>query len=101
MYGVVMHEYMRDYFSEEFIFAYGNTKKEAGANAWEKLSIELDKDINELELNDNELTKTSFINYLISNENLDDGVLISEPAIIYVKLFKIPEEDSYGQTGNG
>ena len=92
MYGVVMHEYMRDYFNEEFIFVYGNTKKEAITNAWEKLKIELDEDINELELDDNKLTKTSFINYVTNNESLDDGVLISEPAIIYVKLFKIPNK---------
>lgn len=92
MYGVVMHEYMRDYFSEEFIFAYGSTKKDAGADAWEKLKGELYDDIDDLELDDKPLTKTSFINHLISNENLDDGVLISEPATIYIKLFKIPEQ---------
>lgn len=92
MYGVVMHEYMRDYFGEEFIFVYGNTKKEAGVNAWKKLETELGEDIDELELDDFKLTKAAFINHLIANENLDDGVLISEPAIIYAKLFKTPEQ---------
>ena len=91
MYGVVMHDYMRDMLSEEFTMAYGETKRKATENAWEKLKSELDDDmLKDLEFdNGDHVTKTSFIKRIIDNADSEDAELISEPYYLYVKLFKI------------
>lgn len=87
MYGVVMHDYMEDYLSSEFVIVYGNTKKEAAANAWDDLKADLGKDIRELEV-----TKTSFIKDVISNENRSSGLYFPSPCALYIKLFEIPNQ---------
>ena len=94
MYGIVMHDYMRDYLSQEFVIVYGNTKTDAIANAWEKLMEDMKDDIKQLQLDhDNKnVTKKSFVKAIIDNENSDDGLYFSYPFSLYVKMFEIPDQ---------
>ena len=95
MYGVVMCDHMRDYLGKEFMFAYGNTKKEAVGNAWNDLKAYIGKDIKELEFDyvSDRVTKKLFMKYVIDNgEKSDDGLYISSPFDLYIKLFEIPSE---------
>ena len=93
MYGIVMHDYMRDYLSEEFIMVYGNTKTNVITNAWNKLREDMEDDIKELEFDydANNVTKKSFTKAIIDNEDSDDGLYFSYPFSLYVKMFKIPD----------
>ena len=92
MYGIVMHDYMRDYLEKEFVIAYGNTKEEAVTNAWNTLKSDMENDIEYLrfDCDDNRVTKTSFIKGILDNEQSKDGVYFSDPCSLYIKLFKIP-----------
>lgn len=96
MYGVVMHDSMRELLTREFILVYGKTKGETAENAWNKLKSEFKETENylsDLEFDDGcEVTKKSFIKSVINNEDNEDGVLISLPEYLYIKLFKIPEQ---------
>lgn len=96
MYGVVMHDYIRELLTKEFILVYGETKNETVENAWNKLKSEFKKTENylsDIEFDDGyEVTKKSFIKNVIDNEGDEDSVFISLPGYLYVKLFKIPEQ---------
>jgi len=96
MYGVVMHDYMREVLTKEFILAYGKTKQEAAENMWDKLKSEFKETENylsDLEFdNACSVTKKSFIKSIIDNEDDEDGVFISLPGYLYIKLFKIPNK---------
>ena len=94
MYGIVMHDYMRDYLSQEFVIVYGNTKTDVTTNAWEKLMEDMKDDIEQLQLDhDNKnVTKKSFAKAIIDNENSADGLYFSYPFSLYVKIFEIPDQ---------
>ena len=94
MYVIVMHDYMRDYLSQEFIIVYGNTKTDVIANAWKKLSEDMKDDIKQLQLDydDKNVTKKSFTKAIIDNEDSDNGLYFSYPFSLYVKMFEIPNQ---------
>ena len=90
MYGVVMHEYMRDILSEEFIIIFGSTKATAINKAWNKLKEDAGDSIHDFTFDDDtEVTKDTFKKVVIENETDEDGVYIT-PYHLYVKLFKVP-----------
>lgn len=91
MYGIVMHDYMRDCLSKEFVIVYGKTKEEAITNAWNSLKVYMEDEIKELQSdNDGKVTKKIFSKIIIDNEKSDDSVYFSSPYELYVKLFEIP-----------
>lgn len=94
MYGIVMHDYMRDYLSQEFVIVYGNTKTDVIANAWKKLREDMKDDIKQLQLDydDKNVTKKSFTKAIIDNGDSDDGLYFSYPFSLYVKIFEIPDQ---------
>lgn len=91
MYGIVMHDYMMDYLSQEFVIVYGNTKTDVIANAWKKLREDMKDDIKQLQLDydDKNVTKKSFTKAIIDNEDSDNGLYFSHPFSLYVKMFEI------------
>ena len=93
MYGIVMHDYMRDYLSQEFVIVYGHTKTDVIANAWKKLMEDMKDDIKQLQLDydDKNVTKKSFTKAIINNEDSDDGLYFSYPFNLYIKIFEIPD----------
>ena len=92
MYGVVIHDYMRDTIDKEFLFAYGTTKSKAIESAWTKLKNEAGNLIDEMKFDDGtHVTKTLFKNSLLNDEFSSDAIFIARPYYLYAKLFKIPK----------
>ena len=91
-YGVVMHDYMRDYLDKEFVFVYGETRKQAAEKAWEKLKKEMGEDISELTFDDEDshATKTRFVSRVSKIRENGDCEYFSEPFALHVQLFELP-----------
>ena len=88
MYGVVIHDYMRDILDKEFTIVYGETKKETIEKAWEILKAE------DLAFDNGEaVTEAVFISEVISNEDDMDAVFIAKPYYLYIKLFSVPKAE--------
>lgn len=101
MYGIVLHDFMRDILDREFIMVFGKSKKEVSKKAWTVIKKYAGEDIDlfYFENDDfNNVTQSSLSKALIKNYNEDnkDCVLISkthlfESVRLYIQMFVVEE----------